>query len=315
MNVAVIDDYQDIARSLAGWGQLDADVRFFHRHEANEDALIAQLQPFDVVCIMRERTPFPRRVIASLPKLRLLVTSGMRNASVDLDAARERGVTVCGTNVRGGDTHELTWGLILALVRGIVREDRELRAGRWQSALGIQLSGKVLGVVGLGHIGAAMARIGRAFEMDVLAWSPSLTNARAAEHGARRASSLRELMSGADVVTIHAVLNADSKRMIGKDEIAAMKPSAFLVNTARAGLVDYEALASAVRNRLIAGAAVDVFDTEPVTDGNPLFALDRDTVVTPHLGYATIDSFRAFYTQMVENIEAWAQGRPVRVIA
>ena len=314
MKIAVIDDYQDSARSLADWARLDGEVHFFHEHVADEDALIASLAPFDVVCIMRERTRFPRRVLTSLPQLRLLVTSGMRNNAVDLDAARTAGITVCGTNVRGGATLELAWALILALVRGIVREDRALRAGRWQTALGMQLSGKTLGIVGLGNIGGAMARVARAFDMDVLAWSRSLTDEAAAERGARRASTLIDLMRTSDVVTVHAALNASSQGLIGHSEIAAMKADAYLVNTARAALVDYGALADALRERRIAGAAVDVFDREPVIGGGEaLFGLDN-TVVTPHLGYASLESFRAFYTQMVEDIESWAQGRPVRVL-
>ncbi len=313
MKVAVIDDFQDAARNLADWDSLHADVRFFHDHLADEARLIERLAPFDVVCIMRERTAFPASVLGALPGLKLLVTSGMRNLGVDMAFAVQRGICVCGTSARGGATPELVWALILALVRHIPTEDRALRAGRWQTTIGMQLSGKTLGLVGLGRVGGAVARVGTALEMNVVAWSPHLTPARAAEHGAECASSLEDLLRIADVVSLHAVLNPQSRGLIGERELTLMKPTAYLVNAARGPLIDQDALIAALRNRRIAGAALDVFDVEPLPADHPLLTLDN-TVLAPHLGYVSTESFRDFYEQMVEDIAAWMSDKPIRVI-
>jgi len=313
MKIAVIDDFQDAARTLADWNSLAADVTFFHDHLADEALLIERLRPYDIVCIMRERTPFPASVLGALPNLKLLVTSGMRNLSVDMAAAAAHGICVAGTSARGGATPELVWGLILSLVRNIPTEDRALRAGRWQTTIGMQLSGKTLGLVGLGRVGAAVARVAVALEMKLLAWSPNLTPARAAEHGATCASSLDELLRAADVVSLHAVLNAGSRGLIGARELGLMKPEAYLVNAARAALIDQDALLAALRNRSIAGAALDVYDVEPLPANHPLLTLDN-TVLAPHLGYVSAESLRDFYEQMVEDIAAWMRAAPIRVL-
>jgi phosphoglycerate dehydrogenase-like enzyme len=313
VKIAVIDDFQDAAHNLADWGSLPAEVTFFHDHLADDALLIERLAPFDAVCIMRERTPFPASVLGALPQLKLLVTSGMRNLSVDMACAAQRGICVCGTSARGGATPELVWALIFALVRNIPTEDRALRAGRWQTTIGMQLSGKTLGLVGLGRVGSAVARVGIALEMNVLAWSPNLTPARAAEHGAECAPSLDDLLRVADVVSLHAVLTPQSRGLIGARELALMKPTAYLVNAARGPLIEEDALIEALRNRAIAGAALDVFDVEPLPANHPLLSLDN-TVLAPHLGYVSTESFRDFYEQMVEDIAAWTSGKPIRVI-
>ncbi len=313
MKIAVIDDFQDAARTLADWDSLAAEVTFFHDHLADEGRLIERLQPYDVVCIMRERTPFPAAVLAALPNLKLLVTSGMRNLSVDLAAAAKHGICVCGSSSRGGATSELVWALILALVRNVPAEDRALRAGHWQTTIGMQLSGKTLGLVGLGRVGAAVARVALALDMHVLAWSPHLTPERAATHGAARAASLDDLLRTADIVSLHAALDANSRGLLGARELRLMKPGAYLVNAARAALIDQDALIAALRDRTIAGAAVDVFDVEPLPANHPLLACDN-ALLTPHLGYVSTESFRDFYGQMVEDIAAWMHGAPIRVL-
>lgn len=313
MKVAVIDDFQDAAGGLADWGSLAADVTFFHDHLSDDVELVARLEPYDIVCIMRERTPFPGSVLSALPNLKLLVTSGMRNLSIDMAAAAQHGICVCGTNARGGATPELVWALILALVRNLATEDRALRDGLWQTTIGMQLSGKTLGLVGLGRVGGAVARVGIALDMHLLAWSPNLTPERAAAHGAKSAQSLDELLRSADIVSLHAVLNAQSRGLIGARELGLMKPGAYLVNAARAGLVDQDALIAALRNRAIAGAGLDVFDVEPLPANHPLLALNN-TVLTPHLGYVSTESFRDYYGQMVEDIAAWMRAEPIRVL-
>jgi phosphoglycerate dehydrogenase-like enzyme len=313
MKVAVLDDYQHVAEGLADWKRLDAEVVFFHDHLSDEDAIAARLRPFDVVAIMRERTPFPRSLFEKLPNLKLLTTSGMRNLAVDVEAANERGIVVCGTESPGNSTMELTWGLIFALLRRIPIEDRATRAGRWQVTLGEEVSGKTLGIIGLARIGSAVARIGRAFGMKILAWNPSLTKERAAEHGAELAAGLDDLLQRADIVTIHVQLNERSRGLIGARELSLLKPTAYLINTSRGPLVDEAALITALREKRIAGAALDVYDREPLPPDHPLLSLEN-TVLTPHLGYVSLQQYRMFYPQMVENIEAFLKGAPIRVI-
>jgi phosphoglycerate dehydrogenase-like enzyme len=315
MRVAVLDDYQGLAKELADWSRLPtgAEVRFFREPISDRDALVTALLPFDVVVAMRERTPFPAQLVARLPALKLLVTTGMRNASIDLDACRRGGIVVCGT--RGGPgvpTAELTWGLILALVKRIGEEDRSLRAGMWQVGLTQSLAGKTLGVVGLGKIGTVVARVGLAFGMEVAAWSPNLTEARAAEAGVRRVEK-RALFETADVVTLHLVLGDTTRGVAGAAELALMKPSALLVNTARAGLLDEAALVAALKAGRIAGAALDVFSIEPLPENHPIRSAPN-TVLTPHLGYATRENFGVFDADAVEDVLAWAIGSPVRRI-
>jgi phosphoglycerate dehydrogenase-like enzyme len=315
VTVAVLDDYQGVARGLAAWDTLPAgsEVSVFRDHVADEEALAERLAPFEVIVAMRERTPFPRTLLARLPALRLLVTTGRRNAAIDVAAAKERGVLVCGTDTLPYPTAELTFGLILALVRRIPEEDRALRAGRWQTSLGLGLSGKTLGVLGLGRLGEHVARIGGAFGMRVIAWSQNLTAERAAQAGAEwvaRDALFRE----ADVLSVHLVSSERTRGLVGAAELALMKQSAFLVNTSRGPIVDEAALVSALERKAIAGAGLDVFDQEPLPAGHPLLALDN-TVLTPHLGYVTRETYEIFYRQALEDILGYLGGAPLRELA
>jgi phosphoglycerate dehydrogenase-like enzyme len=306
--VAILDDYQDVAREFGDWDSLDAEVVVFR--EPLED--IGPLEPFDVIMAMRERTPFPRERLERLPNLRLLVTTGMGNAAIDTDAARELGITVAGTGGTPTHTAELTWALILALTRHVPEEDAAVRAGAWQTAIGPELAGRTLGVVGLGRLGQRVARVAQAFEMDVIAWSQNLTAERAAEVGAE-AVTKEELFRRADVVTVHLVLSDRSRGLIGAPELALMKPTAYLVNTSRGPIVDEAALLEALHAGRIAGAALDVFDAEPLPPGHPLLSAPN-TVLTPHLGYVTTGTYELFYGDAVEDIERWLAGDPVRVL-
>ena len=312
--IAVLDDYQYVAASFADWSQLPEPVEVveFSSSVGDEDRLVTRLQPFDVLVAMRERTPFPRRVLDRLPQLRLLVTTGMRNAAIDLAAARELGITVCGTGAHPSGTAELTWALILAVARHVPQEDASVRAGGWQQTIGLDLAGATLGVIGLGRLGSRVARIGQAFEMDVVAWSANLTDERAAEVGVRRVSK-EELLSTSDVVTIHLQLSDRTRGLIGREELSRMKPSAILVNTSRGPIVDEGALVHALREGTIAGAGLDVFDTEPLPRHHPLRELRR-AVLTPHLGYVTEKTYEVFYRDAVDDVAAWITGEPIRVI-
>jgi phosphoglycerate dehydrogenase-like enzyme len=313
VRVAVLDDYQRVAASMADWERLSGvSTRFFAEHIADPDALVAALEPFEVIVAMRERTPFPRDVLARLPRLRLLVTTGMRNASIDLEAARDLGVVVSGTHGSAGSTAELTWALILGLVRTVAADDARIRAGRWQEAVGLDLDGRTLGVVGLGRLGARVARVGLAFGMNVIAWSPNLTAERAAEHGVTLADR-RELFGSADIVSLHMALSDRTRGLIGEADLRAMKPSAFFVNTARAGLVDQDALRSALEEGWIAGAGLDVFDVEPLPEDHWLRSSPR-TLLSPHMGYVTEESYRIFYSHAVEDIAAFLNGAPIRTL-
>jgi phosphoglycerate dehydrogenase-like enzyme len=312
--IAVLDDYQDAARRMADWSRLPAgaELAVFRDHVADLEAVAARLASFDVVVAMRERTPFPRALLERLPRLRLLVTTGMRNAAIDLQAAADRGVLVCGTGGLPYPTAELAWGLVLALARRIPREDRATREGRWQETVGLGLNGKTLGVLGLGTLGSRVARFGRAFEMDVLAWSQNLTAERAAEIGAVRVDR-DELLARSDVVTIHLVLSERTRGLIGARELGLMKRTAYLVNTSRGPIVDEAALVRALRDGTIAGAGLDVYDEEPLPPDHPLRGLPN-TVITPHLGYVTEETYRIFYGQALEDILAYLRGEPVRVL-
>src|SRR5579859_326522 len=314
MRVALLDDYQDVALGSADWRRLEgkANVEAFHDHLTEEAALAERLQPFEVVMALRERTPFRRSLLQRLPNLKLLCTAGMRNASIDMEAAKERGVLVCGTGGGGRATMELTWGLILALVRSIPREDRSVRAGGWQETVGCGLDGKTLGIIGLGNIGGQVAEVGRAFHMRLLAWSQNLTDERAAACGAERVSK-DELLSQSDIVTIHLVLSPRSSGLLGERELALLRPSAYLVNTSRGPIVDETALILALRRNAFAGAGIDVYNREPLPPDHPLRTLPN-VVLTPHLGYVTGDTYRVFYGQTLENIEAYIAGEPHRVI-
>lgn len=308
MRIAVLDDYQRAAASLADWSALPAQIRFLHEH-LDADALVAQIGDCDGVVLMRERTAFPRALIDRLPKLRLIVTAGARNTAIDVEAATDRGVQVCGTETLGHPTAELTWGLILALARHIPYEADRLRGGHWQSTLGRSLKGLTLGIFGLGRLGGRVARVARAFEMEVLAWSPRLTPERAAEHGATWADK-SDLLGRSDFVTLHMPYGPHTRDFIGADELALMKPDACLINTSRSPIVNEAALLDALTGKRIGGAAIDVFPVEPLPPGYPLIGL-ASVVATPHLGYVTEDNLKLIYGQAAEAIAAFTSGRPV----
>ena len=314
MNVAVLDDYQGVAQRMADWNALgdDVRVRVFQDHLSEQRALADRLRLFEAVVAMRERTPFPRSLLEALPQLRLLVTTGMRNASIDVEAATDLGVTVCGTEGLGYPTAELTWGLILAWARRIPHEDWATREGRWQTTIGVGLRGKVLGVIGLGRLGSQVAAIGGAFGMTVIAWSQNLTAERAAASGAALAPK-DDLLRRADVVTIHLQLSDRTRGLLGGRELGLMKATALLVNTSRGPIVEEAALIDALRQRTIAGAALDVFDEEPLPPDHALRRLGS-TVITPHLGYVTIEGYEVFYRGAVEDIQAFRGGHPIRVL-
>jgi phosphoglycerate dehydrogenase-like enzyme len=315
VRVAVLDDYQDAALSGADWGPVlaRAEVAVFHDHFVDIDVLADRLSDYDVIVLMRERTPFPRALIEKLESLQLIVTTGRRNASVDIVAAAEHGVVVSGTDSLSTAPAELTWALILALARNLVTEVDNIRSGGWQTTLGRGLAGRALSVVGLGRIGTRVAGVGRAFGMEILAWSPHLTPDRAAAVGAH-AVPLDELLSRADVVTLHLVLSETTRQVIGAAEIALMKSSAFLVNTARSGLLDTQAAVRAVGRGELAGLGLDVFDVEPIPADDPI-RTTSGVLLTPHLGYVTDDVYALFFRQVVEDILAFWAGDPVRVIA
>ena len=314
MKVAVLDDYQSVAESMADWSQLPpgAEVAFFSDHLTDETALAERLGGFDVVVGMRERTPFPRSLLERLPNLRLLVTTGRRNASFDIAAATELGVAVCGTDGAGEGPTELTWGLIIGLLRQIPLEDRRSREGLWGTTVGVGLKGKTIGLLGLGHIGALMARVANAFDLNVIAWSQNLTADRARECGATLVDQ-DTLFRDSDIVSIHVVLSQRTRGLVGTRELGLMKPTAYLVNISRGPIVDEAALVDVLQRKAIAGAALDTFDVEPLPEDHPLLRLDN-TLICPHLGYVTDDSYRAMYAGAVEDIRAFASGEPVRVI-
>jgi phosphoglycerate dehydrogenase-like enzyme len=310
--VAVLDDYQGVARSYGPWDALDADVVFFPDHIGDPDALAERLAPFDAIVAMRERTPFPAELLARLPRLRLLVTTGMANASIDIGAAAARGVVVCGTSGLPSPTAELTWALILALLRHVPEEDARMRAGGWQATVGSELAGRTLGVIGLGRLGTRVAAVGQAFEMPVVAWSHNLDAVRARELGVEPVER-DELLARADVVTIHLRLSERTRGLIGAAELARMRRSAVLINTSRGPIVDQAALIAALHDGTIAGAGLDVYDTEPLPAGHPLRSAPN-TVLTPHLGYVSSGTYARYFADAVEDIAAFLRGEPVRVL-
>src|ERR1700741_1420144 len=316
LRCAIPDDYFDLALSVADWSKIRdrVDITVFKEPFANEAAAAVALKDFEIICAMRERTAFPRSLIEALPKLKLLITSGMRNASIDADAAKDRKVVYCGTQYTRDPTAPLTMGLILELTRGIGRENARMHAGEpWQTFAGTEIEGKTLGVVGLGKLGSKIAGIAKTFGMNVIAWSPNLTQEKCKEAGVAYATK-EELFANADIVTIHVVLSQRSRGLVGAADLARMKPTAYLVNTARGPIVDEAALLQTLQDRKIAGAGVDVFSVEPLPTDHPFRKLDN-IVLTPHLGYVTEESFRAHYSQMVEGIDAWFRGEPPRRIA
>jgi len=313
--LAILDDYQDVAHGFADFASLEAEgvtVTSYREPFASPDALVSALADTTMVVAMRERTAFPREVFEKLPALELLVTTGMANAAIDLVAAAEHGVTVCGTPGSPTAAPELTWALLLAIARHLPAEDNSLRAGTWQSTVGFELAGKTLGVVGLGKIGRRIAAYGQAFGMDVVAWSRNLTTEAAKEAGARLVSK-DELFTVADVATLHLRLSPHSENTVGEAELRLLGPEGILVNTARGPLVDQEALIKALNNGWIRGAALDVFDQEPLQAGHPLLSAPN-TVLSPHLGYVTQESYRQFYGGALEDITAWLAGSPIRTI-
>ncbi|GAA4700435.1 D-2-hydroxyacid dehydrogenase family protein [Nocardioides conyzicola] len=315
MHCVILDDYQGVATSYADWSVLDGvTVASVRDHVDDEDVLAEILDGAEIVVAMRERTPVTRSLVGRLPDLRLVVTTGMRNASIDLEACRDYDVTVCGTGSLASPTVELTWALILGLARHLVAESELFAdpATPWQSTVGTDLAGATLGLVGLGRIGERVARVGQAFGMDVAAWSPHLTTERAAEAGVRLVTK-DELFAGSDVVSLHLVLADTTRGIVGAPELAAMRPTAYLVNTARAGLVDTGALVDALRAGWIAGAGLDVYDEEPLPGDHPLLALSN-VLAVPHLGYVTEGNYRRFFTEAVDDIAAWRAGAPVRVL-
>jgi phosphoglycerate dehydrogenase-like enzyme len=316
LRCAILDDYLDVALRLADWSPLKdrVDITVFNEPFAASEEAAAALKDFEIICAMRERTPFPRALFAALPKLKLLITSGMRNAALDLEAAKDHQVVLCGTQWGRDPTAPLTMGLILELTRNIGRENARMHAGeRLQKFVGMEIEGRTLGVVGLGKLGSKVSKLAQAFGMNVIAWSPNLTPERCKEVGVGYATK-EELFSSADIVTVHVVLSQRSRGLVGRDDLARMKPTSYLINTARGPIVDETALLETLQQRRIAGAGIDVFSVEPLPVDHPLRKLDN-IVLTPHLGYVTEDGFRNHYAQMVEGIAAWLNGEPVRRLA
>jgi len=314
VRIAILDDYQDAAMRMADWSVLPqgTEIKVFRDHLFDQSAVAERLQPFEIVCAMRERTPFPRSLIERLPNLRLIATTGMWNAAIDVEAAKERGIVVCGTGAVAHPTAELTWALILALVRNIPAEYNSVRSGGWQVSVGHDLNGRTLGLVGLGRLGTQVARIGQAFGMKLIAWSQNLTEEKAAAVGARLVSK-EALFREADLVSVHVILSDRTRGLVGQAELGLMKPTAYLVNSARGPIVDEAALIEALKARRIAGAALDVFEPEPLAPDHPFRTLPN-VIATPHIGYVSGDTYRYFWGDTVENIQAYLAGAPTRVI-
>jgi len=316
LRCAILDDYLNLALTVADWSKVTdrVDVTVFNHPFASQEAAASALQDYEIICAMRERTPFPRALFAGLPKLKLLITSGMRNAAIDVEAAKDHNVVLCGTQWARDPTAPLTMGLILELTRNIGRENARMHAGEpLQKFVGLEIEGRTLGVVGLGKLGGKVSKLAQAFGMNVIAWSPNLTPERCKEAGVGYATK-EELFATADIITVHVVLSQRSRGLVGAADLARMKPTAYLVNTARGPIVDETALLETLQQNKIAGAAVDVFSVEPLPVDHPFRKLDN-LVLTPHLGYVTEESFRNHYRQMVEGIDAWFKGEPARRLA
>ncbi|MFK4864651.1 D-2-hydroxyacid dehydrogenase family protein [Streptomyces sp. CSMPJR101] len=314
LRCALLDDFQDVATGIVDWSPLADDVELvpFTTHFPDEDTLAAALADFDIVVTLRERVPFPASLFARLPRLKLLVASGMRNSVIDYAAAEAHGVTVCGTASSSTSPVELTWALLLGLARGIVEESQALRAGGpWQSTVGADLHGRRLGLLGLGRIGSRVAQVGLAFGMRVTAWSQNLTKEYADEVGVHLAAGKEELLADSDFVSVHLALSDRTRGLLGEPELALLKPTAYLINTSRAAIVDQDALLAALHEGRIAGAGVDVFDVEPLPADHPMRTAPR-LLATPHLGYVSQANYRTYYGQAVENIQAYLAGSPVR---
>jgi phosphoglycerate dehydrogenase-like enzyme len=314
MRLAILDDYQNVALTMADWEGLrpSVQIQIFRDTLKSEDAVAERLRDFEIIVAMRERTAFRRSLLERLPKLKLLVTTGMVNASIDKKAAAEQGIIVSGTTSLRHPTAELTWGLMLALARNITREDAGMRKGAWQTTVGVSLHGKVLGILGLGKLGSQVAAFGKAFMMDVIGWSENLTLGHADSLGVRRVEK-QELFRRADFLTIHTVLSKRTRGIVGPDDLAAMKSTAYLINTSRGPIVEERALIAALETGKIAGAALDVYDQEPLPAGHALRRLEN-VILTPHLGYVTDENYRAFYGEAAENVRAYLAGNPIRVL-
>jgi D-3-phosphoglycerate dehydrogenase len=312
---AILDDYQNVALKSADWSKVAAelDCKVFNEHLGGQENVIKALQGFEIVCAMRERTAFPRAVIEKLPDLKLLITTGMRNASIDVAAAKEHGVVVCGTPATGNPTSGIAIGLMLELTRRIGHENARLKAGvAWQSTIGLDLEGLTLGVIGLGKLGARTSRIAQAFGMKVIAWSQNLTAEKCKEAGVGYAEK-DELFRQSDLVTIHVVLSQRTRGLVGAKELALMKPTAYIINTSRGPIIEEGALLAALREKKMAGAGLDVFDVEPLPADHPLRRMDN-VVLTPHLGYVSLQNYRAYFSGVVDDIRAFLDGSPVRVL-
>ncbi|MFQ5937750.1 MAG: D-2-hydroxyacid dehydrogenase family protein [Acidiferrobacterales bacterium] len=312
--VAILDDYQSIAREVADWGSLppDVEIEVFNKQIEGEEIVAKTLAEFDIIVAMRERTPFPASLIRKLPNLKLLVTTGMRNLAIDMEAAGEQDIPVCGTALLPYPAFEHAWALILALFKQVSREDRAMHEGGWQAAMAYGLRDKTLGVVGLGKLGSQTAKVGLAFGMKVIAWSQNLTHERAQECGVTKVDK-DTLFAKSDVVSIHVVLSERTHGLVGRREFSLMKPTAYLVNTARGPIVEEAALIEALQSRKIAGAAIDVFDIEPLPPDHPLRNLDN-AILTGHMGYVIRETFELSYGEVVEDIKAWLEGEPIRVL-
>jgi phosphoglycerate dehydrogenase-like enzyme len=315
INIAILDDYQNVALKLADWSSLQSRARItvFNDHISDPGALIERLKPFEVLSIMRERTPLPRSIIEQLPNLKLIASNARRNASVDVAAAKERGIIVCATGYSSTATVELTWALIHALLRNLPAEHASVRSGGWQLSVGDDLYGKTLGIVGLGNIGSRVAKVAQAYGMSVIAWSQNLTREKAEENGGARPVTKEALFRGADIVTVHLVLSERTVGIIGATELELMKPTAYLINTSRGPLITESALITALRDRKIAGAGLDVYDNEPLPPDHPFRCIEK-VITTPHIGYVTKRTYQTFYGHTVENILAWIEGQPIRVM-
>jgi D-3-phosphoglycerate dehydrogenase len=315
-NCAILDDYQSVALKMADWSKVagDLEIKVFSEPFASPEEAARALQGFAIVCAMRERTPFPRALIEALPDLRLLITTGMLNRAIDLEAANARNIVVCGTPSVGNPTTGIAWGLILELTRRIGFENARLKHGAlWQSVVGTDVEGLTLGVIGLGKLAKRVAEVGKAFRMKVVAWSQSITPERAQAAGVEYAASKEDLLAQSDIVSIHIPLTPKSRGLIDAKELALMKPSGLLINTSRGPIVDEAALLAALRENKIAGAGLDVYDVEPLPLAHPLRKLDN-VVLTPHLGYASQQNYRAYFPGMVEDIRGFLDGKPVRVL-
>ncbi|MEE5071310.1 D-2-hydroxyacid dehydrogenase family protein [Pseudomonas alliivorans] len=313
LTIAVLDDWQNVASNVVDWSPLRSigEVSFLHEFPADTAVMVQRLRDFDVICVMRERTLFDEALLSQLPRLKLLTTGGMRNAAIDVEAAKRLNITVCGTDSYKHAAPELTWALIMGITRNLVAEANSLRAGHWQVGLGSDLHGKTLGILGLGSIGKWIARYGQAFGMKVIAWSQNLTPEAAAECGVTYVSK-QALFEQSDVLSVHLVLSDRSRGLVDAEALGRMKPGAFIVNTSRGPIIDEAAMIETLQQRRIAGAALDVFDVEPLPENHPFRTLDN-VLATPHIGYVTENNYQTFYGRMIENIQAWHAGSPIRV--